>query len=178
MVLKTAPELALRIVSEDDLLNEANPVPSTAPSTRAPRRGARLRLLAEGHPRGVLAPRRRGAQRAHRRRARRSWARAPSSSATTTSARTSSSSPTSAATPSSSRAGPPSSADAEFIVFCGVHFMAESAAILSRPHQKVILPNMAAGCSMADMADPEDVYACWDELDRGRRSPASSRSPT
>ncbi len=53
---------------------------------------------------------------------------------------------------------------AEFIVFCGVHFMAESADILSQPHQKVILPNMSAGCSMADMADPEDVYACWDEL--------------
>ena len=55
-------------------------------------------------------------------------------------------------------------ADAEYIVFCGVHFMAESADILSQPHQKVILPNMSAGCSMADMADPEDVYACWDEL--------------
>src|SRR4029453_4368299 len=54
--------------------------------------------------------------------------------------------------------------DAEFIVFCGVHFMAESADILSQPHQKVILPNMSAGCSMADMADPDDVYACWDEL--------------
>jgi len=54
--------------------------------------------------------------------------------------------------------------EAEFIVFCGVHFMAESAAILSQPHQKVVLPNMSAGCSMADMADPEDVYACWDEL--------------
>ncbi len=53
---------------------------------------------------------------------------------------------------------------AEFIVFCGVHFMAEAADILSQPHQKVVLPNMAAGCSMADMADPEDVYACWDEL--------------
>src|SRR3972149_6209846 len=54
--------------------------------------------------------------------------------------------------------------EAEFIVFCGVHFMAESADILSQPHQKVVLPNMSAGCSMADMADPEDVYACWDEL--------------
>lgn len=54
--------------------------------------------------------------------------------------------------------------EAEFIVFCGVHFMAESADILSKPHQSVILPNMSAGCSMADMADPEDVYACWDEL--------------
>jgi quinolinate synthase len=55
-------------------------------------------------------------------------------------------------------------AEAEFIVFCGVHFMAESADILSQPHQKVVLPNMSAGCSMADMADPEDVYAAWDEL--------------
>ncbi len=54
--------------------------------------------------------------------------------------------------------------DAEYIVFCGVHFMAESADILSAPHQKVVLPNLAAGCSMADMADPEDVLACWDEL--------------
>jgi quinolinate synthase len=54
--------------------------------------------------------------------------------------------------------------EAEYIVFCGVHFMAESADILSAPHQKVVLPNMAAGCSMADMADPDDVYACWDEL--------------
>jgi quinolinate synthase len=54
--------------------------------------------------------------------------------------------------------------EAEFIVFCGVHFMAESADILSQPHQTVVLPNMSAGCSMADMADPDDVYACWDEL--------------
>src|SRR3970040_1237703 len=52
----------------------------------------------------------------------------------------------------------------EFIVFCGVHFMAESADILSQPHQKVVLPNMSAGCSMADMADPDGGYACWDEL--------------
>jgi quinolinate synthase len=59
-------------------------------------------------------------------------------------------------------------AEAEFIVFCGVHFMAESAAILSQPHQRVVLPNMSAGCSMADMADPEDVYACWDELAEAR----------
>ncbi|MGB2694580.1 MAG: quinolinate synthase NadA [Dehalococcoidia bacterium] len=55
--------------------------------------------------------------------------------------------------------------DAEYIVFCGVHFMAEAADILSAPHQKVVLPNMAAGCSMADMADPEDLYACWEELE-------------
>ncbi|MBF6599559.1 MAG: quinolinate synthase NadA [Dehalococcoidia bacterium] len=53
----------------------------------------------------------------------------------------------------------------EYIVFCGVHFMAEAADILSAPKQKVILPNMAAGCSMSDMADPDDVYNAWTELD-------------
>jgi quinolinate synthase len=55
--------------------------------------------------------------------------------------------------------------ESEYIVFCGVHFMAEAADILSSSNQKVMLPNMAAGCSMADMADPEDVYACWEELE-------------
>jgi quinolinate synthase len=55
-------------------------------------------------------------------------------------------------------------ADAEYIVFCGVHFMAESADILSAPEQIVILPNLAAGCSMADMASLDQVEACWDEL--------------
>ena len=54
--------------------------------------------------------------------------------------------------------------EAEYIVFCGVHFMAETADILSAPHQKVILPNLAAGCSMSDMAPTEDVYDCWDDL--------------
>jgi quinolinate synthase len=53
---------------------------------------------------------------------------------------------------------------AEFIVFCGVHFMAESADILSGDHQTVILPDMNAGCSMADMADLEQVEVCWDEI--------------
>ncbi|MEX2235946.1 MAG: quinolinate synthase NadA [Dehalococcoidia bacterium] len=53
---------------------------------------------------------------------------------------------------------------ADYIVFCGVHFMAEAADILAAPHQRVILPNLAAGCSMADMADEDDVYAAWDEL--------------
>jgi quinolinate synthase len=56
--------------------------------------------------------------------------------------------------------------DAEFVLFCGVHFMAESADILSGPNQRVILPNLEAGCSMADMAKPEDVEACWSELRR------------
>ena len=54
--------------------------------------------------------------------------------------------------------------EAEFIVFCGVHFMAESADILARPHQKVILPDLAAGCSMADMVAPDQLEACWNEL--------------
>jgi len=54
--------------------------------------------------------------------------------------------------------------DAETIVFCGVHFMAETADILARPEQHVILPNLAAGCSMADMADEESVEAAWEEL--------------
>src|SRR5690606_36927965 len=54
--------------------------------------------------------------------------------------------------------------DAEYVVFCGVHFMAESADILTRPEVRVILPKMAAGCSMADMADPDDVYEAWDTI--------------
>ncbi len=56
--------------------------------------------------------------------------------------------------------------DADYILFCGVHFMAESADVLGQPHQQVILPNMEAGCSMADMAKPVDVEACWAELKR------------
>lgn len=55
--------------------------------------------------------------------------------------------------------------DAGYIVFCGVHFMAESADILTPSHQKVILPNMAAGCSMADMAGLFQVRACWKQLE-------------
>ncbi|MFS0886693.1 quinolinate synthase NadA [Aeromicrobium sp. 179-A 4D2 NHS] len=54
--------------------------------------------------------------------------------------------------------------DAEAIVFCGVHFMAETADILARPEQRVILPNLAAGCSMADMADEDAVEAAWEAL--------------
>ncbi|MDN3444690.1 quinolinate synthase NadA [Microbacterium sp. APC 3901] len=54
--------------------------------------------------------------------------------------------------------------DAEAIVFCGVHFMAETADLLSGPDQAVILPNLAAGCSMADMADIDQVEDCWEQL--------------
>jgi quinolinate synthase len=54
--------------------------------------------------------------------------------------------------------------EAEFIVFCGVHFMAESADVLSAPHQAVILPDLAAGCSMSDMADPDQLELCWSDL--------------
>ena len=55
-------------------------------------------------------------------------------------------------------------AEAGYILFCGVHFMAETADVLSQEHQRVILPNMSAGCSMADMADTDDVLDCWDDL--------------
>ena len=53
---------------------------------------------------------------------------------------------------------------AEYILFCGVHFMAETADILSAPYQQVVLPNLTAGCSMADMAHVDDVLDCWDDL--------------
>ena len=53
----------------------------------------------------------------------------------------------------------------EYIIFCGVHFMAETADILSTPEQKVVLPNLTAGCSMADMAHIDDVLDCWDDLE-------------
>ena len=55
---------------------------------------------------------------------------------------------------------------AEYIIFCGVHFMAESADILTSPNQKVILPDLAAGCSMADMATAAQVNQCWSELEK------------
>ena len=69
--------------------------------------------------------------------------------------------------------------DAEAIVFCGVHFMAETADILSRPEQAVILPNLAAGCSMADMADADSVEECWEQLEEiyGTAPDADGRVP-
>jgi quinolinate synthase len=56
--------------------------------------------------------------------------------------------------------------DAEYVVFCGVHFMAESADVLTGDHQQVLLPDLNAGCSMADMADVDEVEEAWEELAR------------
>jgi quinolinate synthase len=69
--------------------------------------------------------------------------------------------------------------NAEAIVFCGVHFMAETADMLSRPDQAVILPNLAAGCSMADMADLESVTDCWEQIEDvlGSAADANGRVP-
>lgn len=54
--------------------------------------------------------------------------------------------------------------DAEYVVFCGVHFMAETADMLTKPNQKVILPDMNAGCSMADMANRKEIDRAWDNI--------------
>jgi len=64
--------------------------------------------------------------------------------------------------------------EADYIVFCGVHFMAESADVLCAPHQQVILPDLAAGCSMADMADPDQLESCWEELGQMGITPRQS----
>jgi len=72
--------------------------------------------------------------------------------------------------------------DAKYIVFCGVHFMAESADILRRGNQAVVLPDLSAGCSMADMADIGQVEACWNELsgvtDTGKIIPVTYMNST
>ncbi|SEC50866.1 quinolinate synthetase [Paramicrobacterium humi] len=69
--------------------------------------------------------------------------------------------------------------EAEAIVFCGVHFMAETADLLSGPAQSVILPNLAAGCSMADMASIDQVEECWEQLTElyGTQPDAQGRVP-
>jgi quinolinate synthase len=68
---------------------------------------------------------------------------------------------------------------AEAIVFCGVHFMAETADMLSGSEQAVILPNLAAGCSMADMADSDSVLDCWEQMEAlfGTALDAAGRAP-
>jgi quinolinate synthase len=71
-----------------------------------------------------------------------------------------------------------SQADGRYIVFCGVHFMAESADILRREHQTVVLPDLNAGCSMADMADIGQVEACWRELSSLGNLSAGSKGAT
>jgi quinolinate synthase len=57
--------------------------------------------------------------------------------------------------------------EAKYLIFCGVHFMAESADVLAKPWQQVILPDLNAGCSMADMAEIGQVEDCWDSLEQG-----------
>ena len=114
-----------------------------------------------------------------RRRQGRRSATGSSSSATTTSATRSSAGPTRAATRSGSPGSRPTTHQATDIVFCGVHFMAESADVLTADHQRVILPDLNAGCSMADMADIDQVEEAWDESwPRSPTSTGSSRSPT
>lgn len=69
--------------------------------------------------------------------------------------------------------------DARYMIFCGVHFMAETADVLAQPWQNVILPDLNAGCSMADMAEIGQVENCWDALERqglGTRSAESQRA--
>lgn len=68
---------------------------------------------------------------------------------------------------------------AKHIVFCGVHFMAESADILTSDEQNVVLPNLRAGCSMADMATLNEVEAAWDEilLESGLKDPINRENP-
>ncbi|MEZ5268781.1 MAG: quinolinate synthase NadA [Microthrixaceae bacterium] len=58
----------------------------------------------------------------------------------------------------------PTATEADYIVFCGVHFMAESADILTADHQQVVLPDLNAGCSMADMANIDEVEEAWDSI--------------
>ena len=70
-----------------------------------------------------------------------------------------------------------SQTDSEYVIFCGVHFMAEVADIMTAPHQKAILPDLAAGCSMADMANLAKVERCWRELTEVLETPDALITP-
>ena len=71
-----------------------------------------------------------------------------------------------------------SQTDAEYIVFCGVHFMAEVADMMTKPNQTAILPDLAAGCSMADMANLTKVERCWRDLEKALgEDPANQITP-
>src|SRR5260370_17914421 len=67
-----------------------------------------------------------------------------------------------------------SESSAEYMLFCGVHFMAETADVLGQPWQQVILPDLNAGCSMADMAEIGQVEDCWDSLERAGLTDAAA----
>ena len=126
-----------------------------------------LRLQAPLPERYTSASQGRAGRHDRRRQGRRSGP-GSSFSGTTTSGTRSCAGPTPGATPSGSPGSPPSQSEAEFIVFCGVHFMAESADVLTGDHQQVLLPDLNAGCSMADMADIDQVEEAWDDLAAGR----------
>ena len=140
---------------EKEHISERQPLPETVSRPvrrrdgRAHCRGAREARQPAGHPRPSLSARRSDqVRRLHRRLVPARAARSPSRP------------------------------EADYIVFCGVHFMAESADVLCAPHQQVILPDLAAGCSMADMAEPDQLETCWEELTQMGVASASCRSPT
>ena len=143
---------------EGDVIPSRSPAPGQLPAEYQRHRATRSCTPAS-------APR--------RRRSATAW----SCSATSTSATRSCSTPTSSGDSFQLANAAQDRPEAEAIVFCGVHFMAETADILARPEQAVILPNLAAGCSMADMADIDSVEDCLGAA-RGRCTARRARTPT